>query len=173
MNVRKHYTWQSHAHEYAGALLKLAATNQRSNFDKVKPSDPIGRRLMNLNHFMITDIDNTLVGTDNTQLEKLLHLLNQNRDHMGFGVATLSYPMFHKNIEIFHYYLKTLINRVNLPYVLEFTNCEFRENDNFLMFLPLRESRRNPVPALPRACSKLLRLHPWRLGSESLRLLQR
>ena len=41
------------------------------------------------------------------------------------------------------------------------------------MFLPLRESRRNPVPVLPRNCSKLLRLHPWRLGSESLRLLQR
>jgi hypothetical protein len=41
------------------------------------------------------------------------------------------------------------------------------------MFLPLRESRRNPDPALPRDRSKLRRLHPWRLGSESLRLLQR
>ena len=41
------------------------------------------------------------------------------------------------------------------------------------MFVPLRESRRNPVPVLPRDCSKLLRLHPWRLGSEYLRLLQR
>jgi sucrose-phosphate synthase len=43
---------------------------------------------MKLNHFMITDIDNTLIGIDNTQLEKLVRLLNRNRDHLGFGVAT-------------------------------------------------------------------------------------
>jgi hypothetical protein len=46
-------------------------------------------------------------------------------------------------------------------------------NDNFLIFLPYRESRRSPYPALPRDRSKLLRLHPWRLGSGPLRLLQR
>jgi hypothetical protein len=41
------------------------------------------------------------------------------------------------------------------------------------MFVPLRESQRNPDPALPRDRSKLRRLHPWRLDAESLRLLQR
>jgi hypothetical protein len=47
------------------------------------------------------------------------------------------------------------------------------KNNDFLMLFPLRESRSNPYPALPRDCSRLLRRHPWRLGSESLRLLQR
>ena len=88
MNVRKHYTWQSHTREYTGAIRKLTAANQRSNLAAAKPSDSIGRKLIKLNHFMITDIDNTLIGTDNTQLEKLVQLLNQNRNHMGFGVAT-------------------------------------------------------------------------------------
>ena len=41
------------------------------------------------------------------------------------------------------------------------------------MFLPFRESGRSPDPALPRDCSKGLRRHPRRLGSETLPLLQR
>jgi len=88
MNVRKHYTWQSHTRKYASASRKLTAANHRSDLATVKPSDPVGRRLMKLNHFMITDIDNTLIGTDNSQLEKLVQLLSQNQDRMGFGVAT-------------------------------------------------------------------------------------
>ena len=51
--------------------------------------------------------------------------------------------------------------------------CNPGRNDNFLIFSPCRESRRKPDPALPRDRSKALRLHPWRLGSDSLRLLQR
>ena len=43
---------------------------------------------MKLNHFFITDIDNTLIGDDNSQLEKLVHLLNRHRNRIGFGVAT-------------------------------------------------------------------------------------
>jgi sucrose-phosphate synthase len=43
---------------------------------------------MKLNHFLITDIDNTLIGNDNSQLEELVALLNRNRDRLGFGVAT-------------------------------------------------------------------------------------
>jgi sucrose-phosphate synthase len=88
LNVRKHYTWKSHARDYATVIRKLTDANKRSNLTSAKPSDPVGRRLMKLNHFMITDIDNTLIGDDNAQLEKLIHLLKQNRDRMGFGVAT-------------------------------------------------------------------------------------
>jgi hypothetical protein len=42
----------------------------------------------------------------------------------------------------------------------------------FSIFFTLRESRRTSDPALPRACSSALRRHPWRLGSEALRLLK-
>ena len=51
--------------------------------------------------------------------------------------------------------------------------CNPGRNDNLLIFSPCRESRRKPDPALPRDRSKALRLHPWRLDSDSLRLLQR
>jgi sucrose-phosphate synthase len=70
MNVRKHYTWQSHTRIYAGAMRKLTAANQRPNLATAKPSDPVGRRLMKLNHFLITDIDNTLIGIDNAPAGK-------------------------------------------------------------------------------------------------------
>ena len=88
MNVRKHYTWQRHAREYATTVRKLNAANQHATIATAKPSDPVGRRLVKLNHFMITDIDNTLIGDDNAQLEKLVKLVKQNRSRMGFGVAT-------------------------------------------------------------------------------------
>jgi hypothetical protein len=42
----------------------------------------------------------------------------------------------------------------------------------FSIFFTLRESLRAPDPALPGVRSSPLRLHPWRLGSEALRLLQ-
>ena len=58
--------------------------------------------------------------------------------------------------------------------VLEFTIREFQEIAIiFSCFPPFRESRSTPDPALPRDRSKALQLHPWCLGSEALRLLQR
>jgi sucrose-phosphate synthase len=88
MNVRKHYTWQSHANSYAEKIKTLTAGNHKLDLKTAKPSDPIGRRLIRLNHFLITDIDNTLIGDDNSQLEKLIRLLKEHRDRIGFGVAT-------------------------------------------------------------------------------------
>jgi sucrose-phosphate synthase len=88
MNVRKHYTWQSHAASYAKKIKTLTDGNHKLDINTAKPSDPIGRRLIGLNHFLITDIDNTLIGDDNSQLENLILLLKQNRDRIGFGVAT-------------------------------------------------------------------------------------
>ena len=88
MNVRKHYTWTSHAGLYAKKIKRLTDGNHKLVLNTAKPSDAIGRRLLKLTHFLITDIDNTLIGDDNSQLESLLELLKQNRDRIGFGVAT-------------------------------------------------------------------------------------
>jgi len=52
------------------------------------PKDPVGRRLTALDYFIITDIDNTLIGEDNTGLNKLMELVREHRDRVGFGVAT-------------------------------------------------------------------------------------
>ncbi|BBO66496.1 sucrose-phosphate synthase [Desulfosarcina alkanivorans] len=88
MNVRKHYTWQSHTRDYTAAIKKLTTGNQGSNLATAKPKNSVGRRLMKLSHVLITDIDNTLIGSDNTRLEKLVRLLNRHQDRIGFGVAT-------------------------------------------------------------------------------------
>ena len=88
MNVRKHYTWQSHVSAYARKIKTLTDGNHKLVLNTAKPSDAIGRRLIQLNHFLITDIDNTLIGDDNSHLESLIRLLRQHRDRIGFGVAT-------------------------------------------------------------------------------------
>ena len=44
---------------------------------------------------------------------------------------------------------------------------------DFAMLFTLRESRRTSDPMLSRIRGKRLQLHPRRLGSEALRLLQR
>ena len=88
MNIREHYTWESHAAAYMKAVKRTAANFDTAKMKVAVPSDAIGRRLAKLNYFLITDIDNTLIGDDNDQLEALLQLLKKHRDHIGFGVAT-------------------------------------------------------------------------------------
>ena len=48
-----------------------------------------------------------------------------------------------------------------------------KDKVDFAMVFTLRESRRTSDPVLSRVRGKRLQLHPRRLGSEALRLLQR
>lgn len=88
MNVRKHYTWDSHAEKYSKEITALSKKIRSPELEVAVPTDPIGRRLAKLNYFIITDIDNTLTGGDNHKLPDLLDLLRIHRQHIGFGVAT-------------------------------------------------------------------------------------
>ena len=88
MSTHKHYTWKSHADSYMQAIEKRLQTFESTKMKVAVPSDPIGRRLTQLNRFLITDIDNTLIGNDNPYLVELLQLLRDHRDRIGFGVAT-------------------------------------------------------------------------------------
>lgn len=88
MKVREHYTWQSHAEKYAARIGNLIGSNRASNMETAVPSDAIGRRLIALNRFLITDIDNTLIGEDNSRLGALLEILRRHHQDIGFGVAT-------------------------------------------------------------------------------------
>ncbi len=88
LNVRKHYTWESHARVYSGLMKKLLTSGKASEMGPAKATDAIGRRLHQLNFLMVTDIDNTLIDNDNSRLAELLALLSQNRGRIGFGVAT-------------------------------------------------------------------------------------
>ncbi len=91
--VRSHYSWRAHCEKYLDAIRGLlpkgahpglpggdaaGSTNNRPSF---------GRRLTNVRHLLITDIDNTLVGDDGA-MERLFYLLEENRDTIAWGVAT-------------------------------------------------------------------------------------
>ena len=88
LNVRKHYTWDTHASVYMDKIETLIAAEKGSNMDIMKPTSAIGRRLLKLDHFLITDIDNTLIDKENSKLQELLDILERHRDRIGFGVAT-------------------------------------------------------------------------------------
>ncbi|MGD2038654.1 MAG: glycosyltransferase, partial [Desulfobacterales bacterium] len=88
MNIRKHYTWQSHAVSYLKQVSGIFTDQDEEKMKVAVPSDAIGRRLAKLNYFIIANIDNTLVGDGNEHLAKLLELLQKNRDYIGFGLAT-------------------------------------------------------------------------------------
>lgn len=88
MNIRKHYTWESHARSYLKQVACIFAGEKQEKLKVAIPSDVIGRRLAKLNYFIIANIDNTLVGDTNEHLATLLDLLQENREYLGFGLAT-------------------------------------------------------------------------------------
>ncbi len=89
INVRKHYLWEKHAEKYIKEVKKLVKEIPESGIGVAIPSDSIGKRLARLNYFIITDIDNTLIGEEeNNNLNDLLALLTKNRNIIGFCVAT-------------------------------------------------------------------------------------
>ncbi|MGD8292828.1 MAG: HAD-IIB family hydrolase [Desulfobacterales bacterium] len=88
LNVRKYYTWKQHAATYIEKVDQLMLKSITTDMGTVKPKDAIGRRLLSLRFFLITDIDHTLIGEDNTRLDELISLIRMNKPHLGFGVAT-------------------------------------------------------------------------------------
>ncbi|MBT8368718.1 MAG: HAD-IIB family hydrolase [Deltaproteobacteria bacterium] len=88
MNIRKYYTWQSHATSYMKQISRIFAVQVEEKMKVAVPSDAIGRRLAGLNYFIIANIDNTLIGDNNENLSALLALLQKNRERIGFGLAT-------------------------------------------------------------------------------------
>ena len=88
MKVREHYTWESHALKYSEEIKRLVAAQEAPDMQTAIPSDSIGSRLLSLGYFLITDIDDTLIGKKNDHLRELLDLLKENHKCIGFGVAT-------------------------------------------------------------------------------------
>lgn len=88
LNVRKHYTWPRHSQRYFKKVSLISPPEAASDMSPAKPSDGIGRRLTGLDHFIITDIDNTLIGGKSGPIQELVDLLTENKEKIGFGVAT-------------------------------------------------------------------------------------
>ena len=87
MNVRKYYTWDSHAATYLDSVKKIESPASFAEEDE-RAGTPIGKRLACLDRFLITDIDNTLIGKSNGQLPELIEILEENQSTVGFSVAT-------------------------------------------------------------------------------------
>lgn len=88
LGVREHYTWETHARHYLEQIRAVIADNPPDQEDRSKTPPAIGRRLAGLDRFLITDIDNTLIGDDNSRLPDLAQFLRDQRDRIGFGIAT-------------------------------------------------------------------------------------
>ena len=86
INVRRHYSWDAHGEKYMRQVERVVSREGKRNFD-VPRAGAIGRRLTQVNRFVITDIDNTLIG-DEEALPRLLDVLKEKRGEVGFGIAT-------------------------------------------------------------------------------------
>lgn len=90
--VRKHYSWTTHTARTMEQYWQLLPGHQAENSHKtsnqhnhMQPS--FGKRLTSLGKLLITDIDNTLIGDDES-LSQLLDLLDEHRSDLAWGVAT-------------------------------------------------------------------------------------
>ncbi|MGI9537065.1 MAG: HAD-IIB family hydrolase [Desulfocapsaceae bacterium] len=90
--VRKHYSWQAHSEKTLQQLSNLMPERQDAALEpeesaKELPPPSFGRRLTKVQHLMITDIDNTLVGDDKS-MHELFWLLRERTQDLAWGVAT-------------------------------------------------------------------------------------
>lgn len=88
LNIKNYYTWEAHVESYLKEVQILMKGKKKEEFQINIAGEPIGKRLSRLQDFIITDIDDTLIGKDNTHLEEFIDIINKNRSHIGFGVST-------------------------------------------------------------------------------------
>ncbi|MCB9781727.1 MAG: HAD-IIB family hydrolase [Candidatus Omnitrophica bacterium] len=88
--VREHYTWEAHCNRYIESITDVIGTVEPPYVQTVPRGEPHGKRLSSLSGLLITDIDNTLIG-DEESLESLKQVFEENKETLGFGVATGRY----------------------------------------------------------------------------------
>jgi len=90
--VRKHYSWHAHCKSYLEHVYNLLP--QRKGQEKAdeqfsagqrRPS--FGKRLTAVDRLLITDIDDTLVGDDDS-MYRLFQLLENHKEELAWGMAT-------------------------------------------------------------------------------------
>jgi sucrose-phosphate synthase len=82
-NVRKYYTWKAHAETYIKEAQQLVEEGQ----DNAKVFAPVGKKLLDAEKLIVSDIDHTLIGDDKA-LEEFITILKQAGSKVGFAVAT-------------------------------------------------------------------------------------
>jgi sucrose-phosphate synthase len=82
-NVKKHYTWDAHVKKYLDEVEELVKQGQ----DNTKIFSPVGKKLLDAEKLIVSDIDHTLLGDDEA-LDEFIELLGQTDSKIGFAVAT-------------------------------------------------------------------------------------
>jgi sucrose-phosphate synthase len=91
--VRNHYAWPAHCHAMMREIretfpvLQQQVNDMQANNQATDNRPSFGARLTGSSHLLITDIDNTLVGDDQS-MYRLLGLLDKHRETIAWGVAT-------------------------------------------------------------------------------------
>ncbi len=85
-NVRSYYSWDAHVDRYLERIHSMKSLSLERKFN-ISNGAPIGRKMIQINRMVITDIDNTLTGDDES-LEQFLETINSHKNNVGFGVAT-------------------------------------------------------------------------------------
>lgn len=88
--TRKHYLWSIHCRKYLQALNEILKKKEKPLYTIDKKTESIGRRLSKTKYLVISDIDDTLLGSD-TALDELKLLLQNHSKEIAFGVATGRY----------------------------------------------------------------------------------
>jgi sucrose-phosphate synthase len=83
VNVRTHYTWAAHCESYIHEIRALQKKARPASFAPAIAGLPIGKRLTRLERLLVTDIDNTLLGADNSALDELVSFLKNRHEHIG------------------------------------------------------------------------------------------
>ena len=78
--ARERYSWDTHVREYVSTARRVAATTGG-------PIEAVRSRLPTIDRALISDIDNTLLGEEES-LRELLRRIRGADDRLGFGVAT-------------------------------------------------------------------------------------
>jgi sucrose-phosphate synthase len=82
-NVRKHYTWDAYVEKYLKEVGELVEQGQ----DNVKIFSQVGKKLLDAEKLIVSDIDHTLLGDDKA-LKEFIDLLGHTDSKVGFAVAT-------------------------------------------------------------------------------------
>lgn len=82
--VKKIYSWQAHVNKYLSEVTKLL---EKKDKEKRGVFPGVGKKLLNLEKLIISDIDHTLLG-DEDCLKELSEILRNIHPKIGFGVAT-------------------------------------------------------------------------------------
>jgi len=82
-NVRKHYTWKAHAEKYLHEIEKIAGRRK----DEEKVFAQVGRKMLDVEKLIVSDIDHTLLGDDKA-LREFINQLDNTDSKVGFAVAT-------------------------------------------------------------------------------------